>query len=597
MRILASFIIGFLLFFYLGEAGSQIKKKFPFIKKLAPVTHSLSGIILILTGVIASIVFRNNPLNLLLAVLTIGAGLGFVMHHLLAKQYIISEKLEKNFVKSHESGIERFLEILPGALLWTAITSPLWLSFTLPFAVAYIILLADVYWLISALRIAILIIIGYHKMERVKTEDWLKKLQKDFPGQWDNFNHLIVLPVYKESLEVLGPAFDAVVNSKYPKKKLFLAAGFEERADPKKVHEKTIKYLEKLNKKIGGVFITIHPFGLPGEIPGPGSNRNWMINQAVKELKKRGIKNEDVLVTTLDADFVMHPQFVAGALHKYLSTPANIRDKRSYTGVFLYYNNYWQAPTPMRLIAAGTAFWQLSEMVGSDKYMNFSSLSINLKSLLAIGLWIPDKVNDDSGFYWKAYYHFQGDYKVLPHFLPISADAVLDETLAKTFKNQYQQQKRWAYGVEHIPFVVRQYFKNTELNFWDKTDKLLFALWGYVRWGMLALFVTFAGMLIPLINPNYSQSVVAYNLPIVSSWILTAAFFGMFATIYVHEKTVPPRPAHWSLLKKFWSYIQWVLIPLIMITISTVPAIDAITSLMLGKRLEFQTTNKARVAS
>ena len=78
----------------------------------------------------------------------------------------------------------------------------------------------------------------------------------------------------------------------------------------------------------------------------------------------------------------------------------------------MYYNNYWQAPAAMRLIASGTAFWQLAEMVGSDKYINYSSLSMNLQSLLDVGLWIPNKVNDDSGFYWKAYYHFNGDYKV-----------------------------------------------------------------------------------------------------------------------------------------------------------------------------------------
>ena len=261
----------------------------------------------------------------------------------------------------------------------------------------------------------------------------------------------------------------------------------------------------------------------------------------------------------------------------------------------MFYNNYWQAPAPMRLIATGTAFWQLAEMVGSDKYMNFASLSINLKSLLNVGLWIPDKVNDDSGFYWKAYFHFKGDYKVIPHFLPISADAVLDVTLFKTLQNQYLQQKRWAYGVEHIPFIVKQYFKNKDLDFWDKTDKLLFVVWGYLRWGILALFVTFAGLLIPLINPDYAQSVVSYNLPVISSWILTIAFLGIFATIYVHEKTVPKRPESWSILQKLWSYIQWVLIPIIIVTISTLPALDAQTSMMFGKYLKFRVTTKVRV--
>ena len=245
-------------------------------------------------------------------------------------------------------------------------------------------------------------------------------------------------------------------------------------------------------------------------------------------------------------------------------------------------------------MATGTSFWQLAEMVGSDKYINYSSMSISLAALLNIGLWIPDKVNDDSGFYWKAYYHFNGDYKVIPHFLPISADAVQDTTLFKTFQNQYFQIKRWAYGVEHIPFIVKQYFQK-EINFWDKTDKLLFKIWGDLKWGFLAIFVTFGGILIPLINPNFKASVLSVNLPIISSWVLTIAFLGLFATIYVHERTVPPRPASWSVFQKVWSYLPWLLVPIILITISSLPAIDAQTSLMFGKKLEFRVTNKARL--
>jgi len=596
MRIILSFLIGFLLFFYIGELITIAGQKLSFIKKVLHLNHSLLGMAFFLVGLISSFL-STNPVSLLISFLSIGAGLGLMTHHFLRKHYLFFEKAEQDFATNHEKGIERFLEIVPGALTWIALTSPVWLSFTLPFAVAYLIVIADAYWLLNALKIAVLIYVGYKKMDYAKKQDWLENLKQDFPDTWDNYYHLLVLPTYNESLEVLAPAFDAAANSCYPKEKIFLAVGFEERAQQKDPAgmEKKIKHVAEISKQIGGAFSTIHPFGLPGEVPGPGTNRNWMINNAVKEFEKRGIKPEQILVTTLDADFVIHEQFLAGALHKYLSTPASERNKRSYTGAFLYYNNYWQAPSPTRLVAAGTAFWQLAEMVGSDKYMNFSSLSMNLKPLLEVGLWIPHKVNDDSGFYWKAYYHFKGDYKVIPHFLPISADTVLDVNLVKTLQNQYLQLKRWAYGVEHVPFIVTQYFKSDATDFWDKTDKLIFALWGYLKWGTLALFVTFAGMLIPLINPHYTESAVAYNLPVVSSWILTAAFIGMLSTIYVHEKTVPKRPKNWGLLTRLWSYIQWMLIPIVMVTISSLPAIDAQTSLMLGRYLEFRTTTKARL--
>ena len=590
MRLILTFFIGLFSFFFLSELVSRLFKIY---------LHNLLGVIFLLAGFFMGI-WGNNllpaPLDLLSSLFLYGAGVGLVGHHLLSKQYIVSERLERNFVKRHETKFERFLEMIPGILTWVALTSPFWLSFTLPFAVAYLIIIADVYWLLNSLKIAVLIIVGYKKMEYAKKQPWLDNIKRDFPGEWDKYYHLILLPTYKEGLNVLTPAFDSVANSNFTKDKIFLCVGFEERTNPKEFHKQTIEHLDKLGKKIG-VIKSFHPAGLPGEIPGPGTNRNWMVKTAVEEFKKRGIDPKDVLVTTLDADFVIHENFLSGALHKYLSTPENLRLKRSYTGSFLYYNNYWQAPTPTRLIASGTAFWQLAEMVGSDKYQNFSSLSINMQSILDVGGWIPNKVNDDSGFYWKAYFYFKGDYKVIPHYMPLSGDTVLDVNLFKTFQNQYLQLKRWAYGVEHIPFIFKQYFRSPDIDFWDKTDKLVFVLWANLKWGFLALFVTFGGLLIPLVNPNYHASVLTVNLPIVSSWIMTIAFIGLFSTIYVHEKTVPKRPKEWSIITRVWSYIQWLLVPIILVTISTLPAIDAQTSLMFGRYLEYRTTNKVRLTS
>ncbi len=581
------FFIGLMSFFYLSTIFQSLIQK---------IRYSFIGLIFITIGIILGFsgnTFFYGGVNILLALFLTGGGLGLILHHLLSRKFILFKEFEKEFVLKHENGFERFLEILPGSLTWLALTSPIWLSFTLPYAVAYLILIADVYWLLTALKIGALIIVGYKKMEWAKKKDWLNLLKQDYSEEWGKYYHLILLPTYKEALYILAPTIDALANCSYPKEKILLAVGFEERDDPEKISE-TQKYLKKIETKIAGVFTTVHPYNLPGEVAGQGSNKNWMIKHLLPQLEKRKIKPEDVFVTTLDADFVIHPQFLAGALHKYLSLPKSERDKRTFTGVFLYHNNYWQAPTPMRLMATGTSFWQMAEMAGSDKYMNYSSMSISLKALLDVGGWIPDKVNDDNGFYWKAYFHFNGDYKVVPHFLPISADAVQDTTLLKTFQNQYLQIKRWAYGVEHIPYIVKEYFSR-EIDFWDKTDKVLFKIWGDLKWGFLAIFVTFGSLFIPIINPNFKASVLSVNLPIVSSWILSAAFLGLFATIYVHEKTVPKRPKNWSLFKKVWSYIQWLLVPIILVTISSIPAIDAQTSLMFGKRLEFRVTNKARL--
>lgn len=588
MRVILIFVFSLLAFFYLGALIQKIAPKFH---------HGILGFVILLLGMFIGF-FGNywipSPWSTYLGTFFLGGGIGMSFHHLLSKRYFLSENFEHHFVKKHETKVDRFIEILPGALTWTFLTSPIWLSFAYPFAVAYLILIADAYWLISAIRGAILMTIGYRRVQSAKRKPWLEMLKKDFPEEWQDYYHMVIFPVYKEGPEVLKPGFDAVVNSNYPKDKLILAVGFEERSKPQEIHQENIAYLESLKKKLGGVFMSFHPADLPGEVAGPATNKNWVIKNAAKEFKELGIDPEKVLVTLLDADYVIHHEFLAGALHKYLETPADVRNKRSYTGAFFFYNNYWQAPTPMRLIATGSAFWQLVEMVGSDKYQNYSSMSINFKSLTDIGGWISDKVNDDSGFYWKAYFHYAGDYKVISHYLPISGDTVLDVNLVKTFDNQYQQLKRWAYGVEHLPYITKEYFRRNDINFWDKTDKLSFFIWANLRWGTLALIVTFAGLVIPYLNPYYAETAVSINLPIVSSWILTAAFVGLFATIFVQEKTVPPRPKNWPFIQKVWSYLQYILVPVVLVTLSTIPAIHAQTQLMLGRHMQYRATVKAR---
>src|SRR3989338_658050 len=344
MRIILVFFAGFLFFFYSAEIFRRLFKGF---------RYSLLGILVILTGLFIGIfgkIYLPQGVNVLTAFFLIGSGLGLTVHHLLSQRFIVFPKLEKEFVLKHETKIERILEILPGLMTWIALTSPIWLSFTLPYAVAYLILIADVYWLLTALRIGVLIILGYRKMNWAKNQDWQQRLKTDFQNDWSKYDHLILIPTFKEPLSVLSATFNAVYNSKYPKDKIFLAVGFEERDNRQKI-ENTRAYLKKIERKIAGVFTTIHPFNLQGEVAGQGSNKNWMIKNAVSELGRRGVKSENVFVTTLDADFVIHPHFLAGSLYKYLSLPKAQRDKRTFTGVFLYHNNYWQTPTPMRLMA------------------------------------------------------------------------------------------------------------------------------------------------------------------------------------------------------------------------------------------------------
>lgn len=500
--------------------------------------------------------------------------------------------------------IDRFLEILPGALTWLVLTSPIWLSFKLPFAAAALILFLDTYWVYRALRMALFSFVGYLKMQKATSIDWSDKLKelgyaKNQSNQqpqslsvnfWQLY-HLIAIPTYKEPIEILQQNLKAIAKQNYPKDKIMVLVALEGREG-----EEAIKKAKILKEKFGNsffkLFTIIHPADHPGHHPGPGSNRTYAVQQILPQLDSFQIRLDQVILTTLDADFVIHENFLAGLTYKYLITPS--REKRTFTGVFWYYNNYWQAPLFTRIVASGVSFWQLSEMTGSDKYMNFSSHSINLQSLVDMNFWVVDKVNDDGEFYWRAYYHFAGDYKVLPHFMPIWADTVQSENLWLSLKEQYLQLRRWAYGVEHIPMIVKNYFRRTDIPFLSRTDRVWFLLQSYLTWSTLAVLITFGGLILQWVNPRFAQTTLSFYLPHFSSLLLTSALLGLFTLIIVHERLVPPRPRNWNLLVRTFSYLQWIFIPLILLVYGSLPAIDAQTRLMLGRYMEFRVTTKVR---
>ncbi len=560
--------------------------------------YSYLGAMILVLGVFFSIFGQggSNPIfSSLLPLAFYGFGLSIVVHHVLYKGFLVSQDRELSVAHRYHRQINRGLEILPGFLTYLVLASPILLALRLPTMLVYLVIAANVFWFFKAMRIAIFVVVGYRKMRAAEQIDWRKKLEEEFPEDVDRLYHVFAIPTYKESLEVLEPNIKAISELNYPKEKIYIALGLEEK--DKEIGPKNAEYLvAKYGDKIGGFFVSVNRLK-EGELQGPATNRNTALRNAKAELDKLGISLQDVLVTTLDADFVVHPQFIAAATCSYLSLPVHERDKRSFTGAFLYNNNYWTTPAPMRVIAVSTAFWQLSEMAFSDKYINFASLTMSFKSMWELGLWMPDKVNDDSGFYWKAYYHFNGDYKVIPHFLPISADAVQDVTLVKTLQNQYLQFRRWAYGVEHIPFIVKSYFRSPETPFMDKTGKLFFVLWSYGSWATLALIVTFGGMIIPIFNPEFDKTTAAQNLPKISSYILTLAFLSLFLTVYMHEKIIPPRPKGWKWYQHVFVFLQWLLVPFMILTYGTLPALDAQTRLMLGKYMHYRVTNKARSAT
>lgn len=527
---------------------------------------------------------------------------------------------------------ERLWEIVPGLSVWTVLIGSVVLSVYKPIWAAIFIICFDLYWVLKAVNSGAHLIASYRKFKFFVTLHWLDLVEKaaDYDqliaelshrakqtqdktgqkyflqeadrisalkssgrqgGRYTDYYQLVLIPFSDESFEVLDSTFSALVASDYPKDRIIALLAAEERAG---LGAKTVaeQVQTKYAKFFREFFVTFHPDGLPGEIKGKSANASFAIQAALPKLEELGIHEDLVLVSNFDSDSIVHPQYFARAMYEFLTAKNPYR--ASYQPIAVYNNNIWDSPAFIRVVAVSDSFFLFTEGSRPDRLRTFSSHTMTLKALREVGFWKKDIVNEDGYIYWQCYLKYEGDYQTIPLFMPISLDTCLAETNWQTLKNQYKQKRRWAYNVEYYPHLVPKLL-TSRAPFWDRMVKLWQYVEGDFNWATASILISSLGWLPLLLGGNeFSQSVVAFNLPKVTGFLMTAATFFLIGSVYINMLLLPPRPAKYGPMKSVMMYLQWFLVPLTAVIFTSLPAIDAQTRLMLGKYLEFWVTPKAR---
>ncbi len=499
----------------------------------------------------------------------------------------------EDLINKKEKIFYRILEILPGFLSWLTLLSFFVLSWSAPKVVAVFIIIFDLYWLMRVAYLSVHQIACFLQMRKHLKIDWLEKLKNLnslSKKNWQEIYHLIVLPMANEDLEIVKSSLEALLECNYPKEKMMVVLAIEERIGKKA--QEIAKIIEKeFGKKFFKFFITRHPKDIKGEVKGRGSNVAWAIKEVKKKLPKE-IPLDKVIVSIFDIDTRPFPQYFAVLTYYYLTTKNNLR--ASYQPIPVYNNNIWEAPVFSRIVATSNTFWQMMQQERKEQLVTYSSHSMPLKTLLEVG-YPANVVSDDSRIFWKAYLFYNGKYQVIPLYYPISMDAVLAKNFFQTVINQYKQQKRWAFGAENIPYIIFGFFKNKKIPFFEKVRHTFIILEGFWSWATAALLIFFLGWL-PLLlgGEKFNFTLLSYNLPRLTSNLMALAMHGMMIAALISLLLLPPRPKNYSKLKTFSIFFQWLLLPLTLIFFGALPALDAQTRLMLGKRLEFWVTEKKR---
>lgn len=486
----------------------------------------------------------------------------------------------------------RALELVPGLLVWTTFFSAILLSFIKPLWAIYIIIVFDFYWLVKVLYWILYLFHSYRRYKKESKINWLEKV-RHLP-RWEHIKHLIVLPTYKEPFEVLLTTFESISNVDYPLHKMMVVIGVEER-DEENGSKNAQEIIKKYGSKFAHLTYSVHPYGIEGELPGKGTNSCWALNHIKKEyIDPNDIPYEDVIVSTFDVDTCPDKQYFSHLTYKFLTHPKPLQT--SYQPIAFFNNNIWRSNIITRVVSNSTTFWLLTELSRPERLFTFSSHSMSLKTLIAVGLWQKDIVTEDSRIFLQCFFHFNGDYTVTPMFTSVSMDTVEGKTIPETIKALYKQQQRWAWGVEHFPYMVWHFARNKGIPFIKKLHYFFNLTEGMYSWATAPIIILLLGRLpFYLVRSTERSTVLAQNAPFVLEKLMQVAMIGLFCTAILSVALMPKKPKELSALKYIPVFFQWILFPLTTIIFGSIPAIDSQTRLMLGKYLGFNVTPKVRV--
>lgn len=539
----------------------------------------------------------------------------------------------RNNLSNKDRRLERFLEILPGALSWMIIIGMSVLSMAQPLVAAAIMVAFVLFWVLRLLYMNLFLTISYTRLSIEKETDWmalvrgvddLDKTTKDFqarcrakgsftvkmaaslryrqltalkqsgslPPRSSDIYHLVILPVAKETRDIIEPSIQSLSQGMYLSKRALVVIALESRAADD-VKRDVAAVQQKYASCFMDLLVVEHPSDIEGESRVKGANAAWAARHAAEYLNAKGIPYENVIVSCFDADTVAHREYLACLTYYFMITPS--RTRASYQPIPVYYNNLWDVPSFARIIDIGASFFQLVESTNTEKLVTFSSHSMSFKALVDVGYWPVDMISDDSAIFWKAFIHYDGQYQVVPIYTTVSMDIAGGKTVWQTFLNIYKQKRRWAWGVENLPIVIRAFLSSKKISLYKKVmfGIRLFDLFiSWATWSFLLTVITWLPTLFA--GREFATTTMYYMAPRIKDIIFSLSLIGLLVCMILSLALLSTSTTRQSFAQKILHVFDWLAIPFVILLLSSIPALDAQTRLMFGRYMEFKVTRKYR---
>jgi len=491
----------------------------------------------------------------------------------------------------------RLLEMIPGLFAWATILFPIWGSFLVPGVVAYFVIAFLVFWLYQSFKSMILSIIGYFRIRSSQNTNWAD-LSRHPQSGWLNptdIRHVVIISSYKEPVPVIDMAFSSLASQvDINPKKLFIILAQEARAGQDN-NQKTAQFFkEKYQKHFGLLLFTEHPPDLPGETAGKHSNEAW----AAKYFKSKYIATgryrlSHLTLTSCDVDTLFHPKYFSALTYRFASSPH--RYYRFWQSPIFWHNNINAVPAPIRIIGTIGNILHIANIQEPDGlFFNYSCYSSSYQLIDSAGYWDTDMIPEDWHIFLQTFFTSHGQTRVEPIFLPTIVDAPDGQNYFAALKNRYNQCLRHAWGAIDIPYAIAQSRLHPEIPFITRFLRIFKLIQTHFIWSSNWFILTLGTSLPLILNPHFFQTSFGYNLPRISNIILTICLIPLLAIIIL-DWQLRPRSQKKGFLNLLKNLFQWPFMPIATLTMSVLPGLHSHTRLLLGRRLEYKTTQKKTV--
>lgn len=478
-------------------------------------------------------------------------------------------------------------DIVVPIMTWLLLTFPLWFSPFHPAVVAYFIIGFDLYFLYKSFTTAYYATISYRTLQAFADYPFYKQL-KTLKGA-DEIDHFLFLLTYKEPLYKLEATLDRIAKMDFPYKTIHLVLAFEEREDKETRTQKEEAIRAKYGHFFKGILATHHLL-VEGEIPGKASNQTHAAKMIDQYIEEKGMDREKVLITISDADSNFPLNYFSYLTYEFLRD--DDRKYHFYWAPVLLYNNFWQLPFFGRMQATLSSILRLAFLSEKKNLIQISTYSTNLWLLKQVGFWDVDIIPEDWHIHLQAFFKFGERVKTIPLYTIINGDAVYAGNLKKTFLGRYDQEKRLAWGVTDISYSIQRAFNTPHIPWLPKLRKIIYLTETHLLWPTSFFILTLSASVPPLVNPVFKRTVLGFLLPQLSGLILTLATAMIVVYLYLDIKTRERLKIQTRMMNMPMLVVQWYFLPLISFVLSSLPALEAHTRLLIGKKITYKVTEK-----